>query len=220
MQCVYAYSPYGEATALGPDGGNALQYTGRENDGTGLYDYRFRQYDPILKRFISEDPIGINGSLNLQTYVDGNPASYNDPLGLMGFGSGGSAGTNKSNGSVSRGKIPRPCDEECRECKQKWLTNTYGDFFGRAADSSSLFGYVSPTRAVDQAITTLKVGGEKAFAGAVVEFFIGRELLYLSAGATVALFRNVTLVAGAGFVGFGTAADILASSHCGCDVLQ
>ena len=36
---VYAYSPYGEASTLGPDGGNPLQYTGRENDSTGLYAY-------------------------------------------------------------------------------------------------------------------------------------------------------------------------------------
>jgi YD repeat-containing protein len=32
----YAYSPYGQSVTLGPDGGNSLQYTGRENDGTGL----------------------------------------------------------------------------------------------------------------------------------------------------------------------------------------
>lgn len=38
---VYAYSPYGETVALGPDKGNSLQYTGRENDG----------YDPELKRW-------------------------------------------------------------------------------------------------------------------------------------------------------------------------
>ena len=52
----YAYTPYGETTALGPDGGNASQYTARENDGTGLYYYRARYYDPVLKRFIAEDP--------------------------------------------------------------------------------------------------------------------------------------------------------------------
>lgn len=78
----YAYSPYGEATTLGPDEGNALQYTGRENDGTGLYYYRARYYDPMLKRWLSEDPIGMDGGLNLYAYVGGNPISRTDPLGL------------------------------------------------------------------------------------------------------------------------------------------
>lgn len=78
---VYAYSPYGETVTLGPDEGNPLQYTGRENDGTGLYYYRARYYDPVLKRFVSEDPIGIAGGLNLAAYVGGNPVSFSDPTG-------------------------------------------------------------------------------------------------------------------------------------------
>jgi len=79
----YAYSAYGEAATLGSDEGNPLQYTGRENDGTGLYYYRARYYDPVLKRFISEDPIGIEGGINLYSYVDNNPLSYTDPFGLQ-----------------------------------------------------------------------------------------------------------------------------------------
>ncbi len=77
----YGYSPYGEATALGPDGDNALQFTGRENDRTGLYYYRARYYDPLLKRFISEDPIGTAGGLNLYSYVGGDPVTLTDPTG-------------------------------------------------------------------------------------------------------------------------------------------
>lgn len=80
---VYAYSAYGEATTLGPDSGNSLQYTGRENDGTGLYYYRARYYDPVLKRFVSEDPIRFDGGgLNFYTYVLDVPTMYTDPDGL------------------------------------------------------------------------------------------------------------------------------------------
>jgi RHS repeat-associated protein len=82
----YVYSPYGETTALGPDEGNPLQYTGRENDGTGLYYYRARYYDPELKRLISDDPIGLKGGANLYAYVSGNPTNLTDPLGLDGEG--------------------------------------------------------------------------------------------------------------------------------------
>jgi RHS repeat-associated protein len=85
---VYAYSPYGETTVLGPDEGNPLQYTGRENDGTELYYYRARYYDPGLKRFVSEDPIGLAGGINLLAYVDGNPISFADAFGLASPGSG------------------------------------------------------------------------------------------------------------------------------------
>ena len=79
---VYAYSAYGEVAVLGPDGGNALQYTGRENDGAGLYYFRARYYDTLTKRWISGDPIGLGGGINLYAYVAGRPTRYNDAAGL------------------------------------------------------------------------------------------------------------------------------------------
>jgi RHS repeat-associated protein len=78
----YTYEPYGKSSA---DAGstNALQFTGRENDGTGLNYYRARYQSPVLGRFISEDPIGIAGGENLYAYVGGNPVAYGDPNGRM-----------------------------------------------------------------------------------------------------------------------------------------
>lgn len=61
---------------------NSSQYTGRENDSNGLYFYRARYYDPVLKRFISEDPIGLRGGINSHAYVEGDPVSRSDPEGL------------------------------------------------------------------------------------------------------------------------------------------
>ena len=89
IENYYNYSPYGQAQATGVDGGNSLQYTGRENDQTGLYYYRARYYDPVLKRFISEDPIGVAGGINLYAYVGGNPVSRADPSGLWEISFGG-----------------------------------------------------------------------------------------------------------------------------------
>lgn len=83
IQNWYAYSPYGESQSLVDGGGNPLQYTGRENDGTGLYYYRARYYDPRLKQFISDDPIGLAGGMNYRAYVGGDPVSLNDPSGLV-----------------------------------------------------------------------------------------------------------------------------------------
>jgi RHS repeat-associated protein len=41
--------------------GESLQFTGRENDGTGLYYHRARYYDPGRGRLVSEDPIELFG---------------------------------------------------------------------------------------------------------------------------------------------------------------
>src|SRR6266446_1181821 len=78
-----AYSAYGEVAVLGPDDGNTLRYTGREDDGIGLYFYRARYYNPILKRFISEDSIGMAARANFYAYISGNPIRLSDPLGLV-----------------------------------------------------------------------------------------------------------------------------------------
>jgi RHS repeat-associated protein len=81
IQNWYRYSPYGETTTTANDEGNSSEYTARENDSTGLYYYRARYYDPVLKRFISEDPIGLAGGINTYAYVHGNPLSHTDPSG-------------------------------------------------------------------------------------------------------------------------------------------
>jgi RHS repeat-associated protein len=63
---------------------NPYQFTGRENDGTGLglYFYRARYYNPTLQRFIAQDPIGFaGGDSNLYRYVYEDPADLIDPPG-------------------------------------------------------------------------------------------------------------------------------------------
>ena len=86
VQTAYTYQPFGQTTVTGQGNGNPFEYTGRENDGTGLYYYRARFYHPTLQRFISEDPIEFaGGDTNLYSYVANNPQRYVDPLGLDAF---------------------------------------------------------------------------------------------------------------------------------------
>ena len=82
LQTQYNYDPFGGTAAGGPPSSNATQYAGRENDATGLYYNRARYYAPSLQRFISEDPIEFAGGINQYAYVENNPISFNDPLGL------------------------------------------------------------------------------------------------------------------------------------------
>src|SRR5206468_2027497 len=90
VRTEYAYDPYGGAAATGVSIMSLPQYTGRENDGTGLYYYRARYYHPGLTRFISEDPIGMEGSgINLYRYVRNNPLTWTDPFGLVDAIAGG-----------------------------------------------------------------------------------------------------------------------------------
>ena len=43
--------------------------------------YRARYYNPTTGRFLSEDPIGFGGGINLYAYAANNPMSMKDPLG-------------------------------------------------------------------------------------------------------------------------------------------
>lgn len=83
MQTQYSYGPFGNTSTSGVSSSSGSQYTGRENDGTGLYYYRARYYSPSLQRFISEDPIGFSGGdINLYAYAFNSPTNFTDPSGL------------------------------------------------------------------------------------------------------------------------------------------
>src|SRR5215213_2181772 len=49
---------------------------------TGLYYVRNRWYDPVAARFVSEDPIGLEGGINGYAYAGNSPTNARDPSGL------------------------------------------------------------------------------------------------------------------------------------------
>lgn len=89
----YKYDPFGKTTILDPAAGtvrnsssinNYYMYTGRQIDEeTGLYYYRNRYYDTGTGKFITADPIGYKGGLNLYTYCKNNPINLTDPSGTI-----------------------------------------------------------------------------------------------------------------------------------------
>ena len=84
------YLPYGTTRAGSVN--TDKKFTGQRLDGTGLYYYGARYYDPVIGRFISADvflqDISNPQALNRYSYVLNNPLRYTDPSGWWTFGLG------------------------------------------------------------------------------------------------------------------------------------
>jgi RHS repeat-associated protein len=79
----YVYDSFGKLTASTGSVPNPFQYTGREFDSEmGLQYHRARYYDPVNGRFLSEDPAGFAGGMNMYGYAADNPVNLLDPDGL------------------------------------------------------------------------------------------------------------------------------------------
>jgi len=53
-----------------------------EGDSTQLYYVRARWYDPVTHRFLTQDPIGLEGGTNPYTFAGNDPVNAGDPDGL------------------------------------------------------------------------------------------------------------------------------------------
>jgi RHS repeat-associated protein len=83
----YAQDPFGSfQTASNP--GNSVEtgtgFAGASvpNSTAGFVYFRNRWYDPKSGRFLTQDPIGLAGGVNLYAYAGNNPISFRDPYGL------------------------------------------------------------------------------------------------------------------------------------------
>jgi RHS repeat-associated protein len=87
----YTYDAWGVTTIKNAGGavittsayGNRYMFQGREySTSTGLYNFRARWYAPTIGRWLSKDPIGLEGGLNLYAFCGNNAVNFRDPGGL------------------------------------------------------------------------------------------------------------------------------------------
>jgi len=78
------YEAFGKTQVTTGTTTNNLRFPGQYYDEeTGLHYNWNRYYDPGTGRYVTRDPIGLEGGLNTYLYALGNPVNARDPLGLF-----------------------------------------------------------------------------------------------------------------------------------------
>ena len=82
----YCYAAFGELLGSSGNTVNPFFWVGRfgyfEDEELEQYYVRARHYSPMHARWLSEDPIGYRGGINLHEYVGNSPLMRTDPTGL------------------------------------------------------------------------------------------------------------------------------------------
>lgn len=117
---TYQYADYGALTGgsdpAGLNGADRARWKGAlllsPGAGVELYYMRHRWYEPRTGRFLSEDPIGLEGGINVFAYAAGDPVNGSDPSGLMCV----QGQSYKADGQRTKG-VP---DVELEVCEKNW----------------------------------------------------------------------------------------------------
>jgi RHS repeat-associated protein len=79
----YAFDPWGRRTVTAGTDVTSVGYAGyRWQSNSSLSLTLFRGYDADLGRWVSQDPLGIQGGTNFFAYAENNSIRFTDPLGL------------------------------------------------------------------------------------------------------------------------------------------
>ena len=168
----YDYDLWGKRTVL--DGGTAAEtlvlrgYTGHVyHKQSGLWLATYRAYSSTMGRWISRDPIGERGGINLYGYVGNAPVLVTDPLGLCG-------------------------EEDSRPWIDRVLSNLFGDRFSNKPELTAENAAKELGRDRDDALKAAQTGLDVARTGMEMATPSGEEML--AAAAVAALIRRAARV--------------------------
>lgn len=162
----YRYAPYGES--LGAPLGipmDGLGYTGHDMDAdTGLTYMQQRYYDPVIGRFLSLDPVGVDlnsgGNFNRYWYANNNPYRFVDPDGRQ----------SRDFEAISREAGVSPATVPLKS-PDDWLHQPLGAALAAVlvapvAIEAGMAALANPATANAIASTTMEIGAGEALGGA------------------------------------------------------
>jgi RHS repeat-associated protein len=121
------YEPFGGAKIGTQSFSNNFRFPGQYFDSETRLHYNYhRYYNPTIGRYLTPDPIGLDGGINLFAYVKNNPLRWRDPIGLEddskynSYGGGFSASLIWT---VSSGAKTYECDDDAN--KRHVMTVSY-----------------------------------------------------------------------------------------------
>ena len=97
------------------ESGYITEYSDEQNPGVALLYLQQRYYDPDIGRFLTPDPIGFAGGLDLYAYCGNDPVNRMDPSGLQGQIPGafpGSFDIERSSGALIHRSGVNPLDPQ------------------------------------------------------------------------------------------------------------
>ncbi|MBW2027984.1 MAG: RHS repeat protein [Deltaproteobacteria bacterium] len=106
------YMPFGEAK-VHPNFlvENNFRLPGQYYDSETGFQYNYhRYYNPKTGRYITPDPIGLEGGINLFSYVRNSPSNFSDPIGLFGLFGPGLRNINTNDVPLRRPQYKTPFD--------------------------------------------------------------------------------------------------------------
>lgn len=133
LKTRYDYDMWGKRAKLSGTLDSDVGYTGHHHhSNSGLILTWYRAYDAETGRWLSADPIGEAGGLNLYAYVGGDPVNLWDPDGLVGevvLGDGFTGRIDKFNGPNGAGfetHVFNPKGQEVGVCNLGGWINKHG----------------------------------------------------------------------------------------------
>ena len=177
------HTPFGEAVASIETVENPFRFPGQYYDQeTGLHYNYFRYYDPQTGRYITPDPIGLEGGINLFVYVGNNPPNQADPSGLLGpFGPG-----------FKNVRWPPPAQNVCLPCPDTEMEAPYWIqqmSYPRGRAIPGQWATAATTAGLPPAIVAgTAIGGGLYFGSGATAFVVQSGTIYILGNATTYRF--------------------------------